>query len=265
MRQSRRRVIITCGNTFEIPVFSGGVYNIHGDAKQGYIECKSSGNLYFEKKGVIDYYVKGSGLAGYQGTGNGSNATGGKGGGASKGHSVYKYEVEAGTTIPIIVADGTSSTTNPNRSAFNGDYSSTTVISNGGTGAKISVDGGTRTNGSNGSNGTQIPFGATSGVFYKQYGAGGGGGSASYMYQTSLDNGGQADGGAASGGNGGTLGGGSGIISGVATPYTGSGGGGGSSYTNSGNTHLGGTTEAYGGGHAGSSGSSGIVIVRWGY
>lgn len=266
MRQSRRRVIITCGDTFEIPVFSGGVYNVHGTAKKGYIECKSSGTLYFEKKGVIDYYVKGSGLAGLSGTGNGYNATGGQGGGTSKGYSVFGYEVEAGTSISIVVADGTSSTTNPNRSAFNGVYSPTTTISNGGAGATISSDGGSRTDGKAGTNGTQIPFGETSGIFYRQYGAGGGGGSASYMRWTSLDNNGQGHGGTATGGYGGTLGGGGAYSSSInATAFTGSGGGGGHAHTNSGNIYLGGNIEPYGDGDAGGLGSSGIVIVRWGY
>lgn len=243
----RRRIIAGAGGgAFAIPTFTGS-HAIFGDAKQGYIECYSTGNITFPKAGKVDVFILGSGLKGRNGSAvTGGQTQGGKGGKGAKGTTLTAIDVEGQYTITV--ASTCSSTSTANKStAFNTTVNNTT--DNGGAGGYVySVS--SCGKGSSGSNGTAYPFGETSGVFYKQLGAGGGGGGSladinGYYY---------ADGGA-----GGKLGGGkgqhgTGTAAVAGTANTGSGGGGGRSALTSSSSEG-----------AGANGGSGIVVIRWGY
>ena len=235
--------------SFAIPSYTGS-HAIFGDEKQGYIECYSTGNITFPLPGKVDIFILGSGLKGKNGSAVTSGQTqGGKGGKGAVGKTLTAVDVEGQYTITVAAA--CTSNTTANKSTALGTTANSTT-DNGGAGGYVY----SATNcgkGSNGSNGTSYPFGATNGTFYKQLGAGGGGGGsvANTNGYTVAD-----------GGIGGTLGGGkgqhgSGSPSAVAgTANTGSGGGGGYSILTAASSVTGGS---------GANGGSGIVIIRWGY
>lgn len=230
MRQSRTAVINTpIGGGFAIPTFDGS-HAVFGDEKQGYIECYSSGTITFPQEGIVDVFVLSSGTAG---AGNAE-----KGGGGGSGLTAKGIEVEA-TSYAIVVAATCNAIISSarNTSSALGISSAKTQAGAGGAGATTTANAG------KGADGTQYPFGETSGEFFRKYGAGGGGGGNNYQNTTLLP------------GKGGVLGGGDGGSTkngNPATANTGSGGGGGGKPLMSGNT-------------TGGTGGSGIVIIRWGY
>lgn len=249
----------TGGSSLAIPTFSGS-HAIFGDAKQGYIECYSSGTINFPKAATIDVFVLGSGLKGGNGTAPFDfRASGGAGGKGAVGSTLNAIDVEGEYTITV--ASACSSTSTANKSTAFGITANTTT-NNGGAGgtSSISSSGGSSDNAKKGTNGTSYPFGETSGTFYKQLGAGGGGGGTGYY------NGQSGSGGNGMNGSGGTLGGGKGgsgsfggATAGLAN--TGSGGGGGGAYVSMDSSGNYDTPEKNNGGNGG----SGIVIIRWGY
>jgi hypothetical protein len=263
MMRNRHRLLLAqlggSASNFAIPTYSGS-HAIFGNEKQGYIECYSTGEITFPKAGKVDVFILGSGLKGATGVTAGDyQAQGGKGGKGGIGQTLTGIDVEG--TYSITVAAACTSTATANKStAFETTANSTR--DNGGKGAASTISGnsGSSSNANNGTNGTSYPFSATSGVFYKQLGAGGGGGG---TYWANSSNGYVA--GQGNRGNGGTLGGGAGCsgtaAAGAGSANTGSGGGGGYASVSLDSSGNYGTPTTMKGGNGG----SGIVIIRWGY
>ena len=242
---ARRLIMAGGGSSFAIPTYSGS-HAIFGDEKQGYIECYSTGTITFPKAGKVDVFVLGSGLKGNTGYVNESDVRGGNGGNGAVGTTSKSIEVTDGYSVTITVAATCSSTSTANKSSALG-VSANSKASNGGSYGRVNYQ--TVYEPRKGTDGTSYPFGETSGIFFKKFGAGGGGGDAGCnwngYYSTKTA-------------NGGTLGGGASKT--AATANTGSGGGGGSAYNHYSNSG----TSVDPDNNAGN-GGSGIVIIRWGY
>lgn len=261
MMLDRHRVLLTQlgGTPFAIPSYTGS-HAIFGDEKQGYIECYSTGTITFPIAGKVDVFILGSGLKGVTGNGSSYSCRGGKGGKGAVGTTLTGIAVEGEYTITVGAA--CSSTMSANKStAFGTTANSTSDNSGEGASASISGYSGSAAKANAGSNGTSYPFGETSGIFYKQLGAGGGGGGTRWSNSSNGYNHGNG-----TPGNGGILGGGDGAntitnVVGVAAANTGSGGGGGSAEIC---LNSDGSYDPVNTGFGGN-GGSGIVIIRWGY
>lgn len=250
MRDRRRMLLSQLGGGLAIPTFDGS-HAIFGDAKQGYIECYSSGTLTFPKAMTVDIFAVGGGDGGGSGTTTSTYAEGGTGGKSGAHKTLTAQELKGDYTV--IVGSGASSSSFGTILTASGNSG----ISGGSGGRAYDSPGAGQYSLQNGYKGKTgvYPFGDS--TFNGVCGTGGGGGA-------------NATGSTASGGAGGAVGGGTGgsayysyssatitTTNGTAgVANTGGGGGGGGAVL----TTYHGNQKASGG-----IGGSGIVIIRWGY
>lgn len=248
---------IDFGGSAEIPVSFDGAHTIYGDGNRGWIEITGNGTLTVLRSITADIYLLGVGSSGSSGTapnGSGSwNASGGSGGEGGKYLEVYGQTL-SGTYAAALTTTSGKSTSNTHATLGGWTSKSGTSAAIGGSGA--SGEGSTPTSFSSYSHASQggtgrQPFTGhgtmSQGKAAKKLGPGGGGGGLNISENVGVDDNGNN------------------IFQAKTIAHDSSAGADGSGN----NTGAGGT----GGKGAskkdfktiGDKGSSGIIIVRWGY